>query len=57
MTCSSCRRQVVIAWYRDGTTERICTGCINRALREAGRVLEDAEYRTVLDRMRRMGFA
>jgi len=57
MTCSSCRRQVVIAWHRDGTTERICTGCINRALREAGRVLEDAEYRTVLDRMRRMGFA
>ena len=28
MTCSSCRRQVIVAWHRDGTTERVCTGCI-----------------------------
>jgi len=56
MKCADCRRQVVIAWYRDGTKERVCTGCINRALREADRVLEQDYYRHMLERFRRMGF-
>ena len=53
MTCAACHRDVLIAWHRDGTDERICTGCINRALREADRVIAEQEYRRMLDRLRR----
>ena len=55
MTCSSCRRTVIVAWYRDGTPERVCTGCINRALKEAERTIAEAEVRGVLERWRRLG--
>ena len=55
MTCSSCRRTVIVAWYRDGTPDRICTGCINRALKEAERTIAEAEVRGVLERWRRLG--
>jgi hypothetical protein len=52
MTCSVCRRNVIVAWYRDGTPERVCTGCINRALREAGKATQVID---VLERMRKLG--
>ena len=56
MTCSTCRRQVIVAWHRDGTDERVCSGCINRALREADRILQQEDFRRTLERFRRMGF-
>jgi len=57
MTCSLCRRKVVVAWHRDGTKDRVCVGCINRALHEADRVLQQQDYQRLLERFRRMGFA
>lgn len=56
MTCFMCRRKVIVAWFRDGTDERVCPGCVNRALREADRILEQESFRRTLERFRRMGF-
>jgi hypothetical protein len=50
-----CRRRVVVAWHRDGTDERVCSGCVNRTLREADRINRQQDYARLWERLRRQG--
>lgn len=57
MTCSTCRRAVLLAWPVDGQDRAVCDACIRRALKEADRALMDRESKAAMERWRKLGFA
>lgn len=53
--CHFCRRRPVLTWML-GDERGVCARCIRAALFEAERAESERVQRTVLERLRRMGF-
>ena len=56
-TCAICRRAASFGYVLDGTTSKVCVGCIGRALKEAAVQLDRERTRITFERWRKMGFA